>query len=148
MTFKILSIIALAALALACVRAKNSSSSSNDTSSSSVNVSGDVIKVVSPNEFKTAYEAEDAALLLDVRTPEEYAEGHLKGAKLLDWKNPDSFKEGAKTLDATKTIYVYCRSGRRSNAAAQFLASQGFKVIDMDGGILSWTSEGLEVVKE
>ena len=101
MTFKILSIIALAALALACVRAKNSSSSANDTSSSSANVSGDVIKVVSPNEFKTAYEAEDAALLLDVRTPEEYAEGHLKGAKLLDWKNPDSFKEGAKTLDAT-----------------------------------------------
>ena len=136
--FKILSIVALVALVAACVKAKNSSSSSSDVD----------VKVVVPADFNMAFSADSAALLLDVRTPDEYAEGHLKGAKLLDWKNSDTFKEGAKTLDKSKTIYVYCRSGRRSNAAASYLASQGFKVIDMDGGILSWTSEGFEVVKE
>ena len=86
-------------------------------------------------------------MILDVRRPGEYAEGHLEGAQLLDWLNPSSFIEGVKHLDKQRTYYVYCRSGKRSNAAATYLLGQGFRVRDMQGGYLRWTAEGRPVVK-
>ena len=127
---KIILILALAVILVACVKAKSSQGS-------------DAVKVVSPAEFKTSLETDSTAFLLDVRTPGEYAEAQLKGATLLDWKNESSFQEGAKALDKSKTIYVYCRSGRRSNAAAHYLAEQGYTVVDMDGGIMAWQGNGL-----
>ena len=70
----------------------------------------------------------------------------FEGAHLLDWLNQKDFKEGAKKLDKTKTVYVYCRSGRRSNEAANYLANEGYKVVDMKGGILAWTDYKMPVV--
>ncbi len=55
--------------------------------------------------------------------------------------------EGVKHLDKQRTYYVYCRSGKRSNAAATYLLGQGFRVRDMQGGYLRWTAEGRPVVK-
>lgn len=106
------------------------------------------VEVVSPKEFQTKLAADSAAYLLDVRKPDEFAAEHLAGAHLLNWLDSETFKEGAKDLDKEKTIYVYCRSGRRSNAAANYLAEQGYKVVDMDGGILAWEKAGLPVTKE
>lgn len=105
------------------------------------------VEVVAPQEFLQRLEADTTAILLDVRRHEEFAEGHLKGAKLLNWLDREAFDEGVKALDKTKALYVYCRSGRRSNEAANYLADQGYKVIDMKGGYLAWTEAGLPTTK-
>lgn len=105
------------------------------------------VEVVAPQEFLQRLEADTAVILLDVRRPEEFVEGHLKGAKLLNWLDREAFDEGAKALDNAKTIYVYCRSGRRSNDAANYLAEHGYKVIDMKGGYLAWAEAGLPTIK-
>lgn len=105
------------------------------------------MEVVAPQEFLQRLEADTTAILLDVRRPEEFAEGHLQDAQLLNWLNRETFDEGAKALDKTKTVYVYCRSGRRSNEAANYLAEQGYNVIDMKGGYLAWTEAGLPTIK-
>lgn len=111
----------------------------------SANASSPDVKVVEPGEFKAALAGGGDVYLLDVRRPEEYQAGHLKGAHLLNWLDSESFKNGAAELDKSDTIYVYCRSGRRSGEAADYLASQGFKVVDMKGGILAWQQAGLPV---
>ena len=105
------------------------------------------LPVLTPEAFITAARADTTAVLLDVRRPSEYAEGHLEGAQLLDWLSPSTFIEGLKHLDKQRTYYVYCRSGKRSNAAATYMLGQGFRVRDMQGGYLRWTAEGRPVVK-
>lgn len=104
------------------------------------------VEVVSPEKFQTLLSQDPNAYLLDVRKPEEYVAGHLAGAHLLNWLDEGLFKEGAESLDKTKTLYVYCRSGRRSGEAADYLAGKGFRVVDMDGGILAWQEKGLPVM--
>ena len=89
----------------------------------------------------------DGAQLLDVRTKEEWAEGHLKGAKLVT-VTEDGFIEKAKAvLDPEKGVVVYCRSGRRSAMAAEKLRAAGFTVYDLKGGISAWEAAGKTVVK-
>lgn len=106
------------------------------------------VKVVSPEEFQAGLADDSTAYLLDVRKPDEFAAGHLIGAHHLNWLNTEEFKEGAKALDKRRTIYTYCRSGRRSSAAANYLAEQGYNVVDMDGGILAWEKAGHPVTQE
>lgn len=102
--------------------------------------------VVSPAEFQKRLSGDTSAYLLDVRRPEEFEAGHLRGAHLLNWLDSEEFRREAEKLDKSKTIYVYCRSGRRSNEAAVYLADRGFHVVDMDGGILAWEENKLPVV--
>lgn len=74
------------------------------------------------------------AILIDVRTPEEYAEGHLEDALNINWYDAD-FAEKFDGMDKQKTVYVYCKSGRRSLEAQEKLKSVGFKnVINLEGG--------------
>lgn len=79
-----------------------------------------------------------AVIVLDVRTQEEYAEGHIKNAKLLPLDQIDAIGDIAKTSD---TILVYCRSGNRSAQAAQYLVEAGYTNVYDFGGILSWPYE-------
>lgn len=96
--------------------------------------------------FESQIKSENVQVL-DVRTKEEYEEGHLAGAKQIDIKK-DNFLEIAETaLDKSKTIAVYCRSGKRSAEAAKRLSGDGYKVINMKGGILKWKNENKPVVK-
>ena len=104
------------------------------------------IEVVSPEVFQEKLSQDHDSYLLDVRTPDEYQAGHLEGAHLLDWLNQKDFKKESGNIDKTKTVYVYCRSGRRSNEAANYLANEGYKVVDMKGGILAWTDDKMPVV--
>lgn len=77
--------------------------------------------------------------LLDVRTASEYQSGHLKKALQANWNNETEFKERTKALDKSKPVYVYCLSGVRSSAAANWLSENGFKnVVSMKGGINAW----------
>ena len=99
---------------------------------------------VSPTEFKKMIEEDKNAQIVDVRTPEEYAEGHVKGAQNMDI-NSNAFEEGVKGLDKNKTVYVYCLSGGRSSSAVSYLKEQGFKTIYEMPGIMKWRAEGLEL---
>lgn len=105
------------------------------------------IKILSPEAYVSAVKSDSAAVILDVRRPEEFVEGHLKGAVLLDFMNTGTFDKGLKELDKKKHYYIYCRSGKRSHAAAEKMLKQGFKVFDMEGGFLNWTSLGFPVEK-
>lgn len=105
------------------------------------------ITTLSPSEFRDAAASDTTAVILDVRKPQEFADGHLKGAISLDYLNQKVFSDEVKKLDNTRTYYVYCRSGRRSHAAAELMQKAGLKVIDMKGGIMGWQMEGLPVSK-
>lgn len=78
--------------------------------------------------------------LVDVRTAEEYAEGHIPDAVNIDVSSPD-FVEKVSSLDKKRVVALYCRSGRRSKRAAEQIANLGFKVVELDGGIISWQGE-------
>ena len=101
-------------------------------------ISADSLKVMLNNEH---------GILLDVRTPEEFAEGHLPGAINIDFKN-EGFSAALDTLDKTKQYEVYCRSGHRSGESTEMMSKKGFKkVYDLEGGILKWQEKGFETVK-
>lgn len=103
---------------------------------------------LSPKEFSKSMAAAPDAQLIDVRTPEEYDEVHIDDAMNIDW-NGDNFEEEAGTLDKTKPVYVYCRSGKRSAAAAEKMRAMGFTTVyDLRGGILAWEQSGLLKQKE
>jgi rhodanese-related sulfurtransferase len=77
--------------------------------------------------------------LLDVRTAEEFQSGHLQNALQANWNNMTEFQERVAALDKTKSVYIYCLSGGRSNAAMNWLGEHGFsKVYNMKGGINAW----------
>jgi rhodanese-related sulfurtransferase len=77
-------------------------------------------------------------VVLDVRTPAEYKEGHLPNAVLLDF-NGGVFDAEFEKLDRSKNYLVYCKSGRRSDKAAGKMKAAGFeKVIQLKGGIQAW----------
>ncbi len=101
------------------------------------------IKTVSPQEFAELVKADSNAVILDVRTEKEFAEGHLSDAINIDYLNEDTFAQEIATLDKTKTYYVYCRSGRRSHEAAVKMQTLGLQVVDMKGGWLAWTEANM-----
>ncbi len=103
---------------------------------------------VSPEAFSSQLADEPGAQLVDVRTAEEYAEAHLPAAVNIDVKQEDFLVKAQSQLDAGRTVFVYCRSGRRSKDAAAQLAKVGYRVVDMNGGILEWMQKGLETTQE
>ncbi len=102
------------------------------------------ISLISPDDLNSANKD---ILLIDVRTPQEFASGHLENAVNMNYFDSD-FKAQFKTLDKNKTVYLYCKSGRRSANAAEKLEDMGFvKIYDLDGGILNWQAKGLTLSK-
>ena len=86
-------------------------------------------------------------VILDVRTPEEYAAGHIEGAVNLDFQSV-KFKEEVNKLDKYRTYLVYCRTGVRSAAASKMMGETGIKnIYNMTGGITDWQARGYAVVK-
>lgn len=83
--------------------------------------------------------------IIDVRTPGEFAAGHIEGAVNIDYQG--DFAAGIASLDKAKTYAVYCASGTRSGAAAQDMAAAGFTdVYNLDGGATYWQAAGYELV--
>lgn len=90
----------------------------------------------------------DELVILDVRTPEEFAEGHLEGATMIDFYR-DDFADQIAGLDPDVPYLIYCRSGNRSGQTAALMTELGFSdVADVDGGIVSWSEGGLPIVTE
>lgn len=100
---------------------------------------------ISATEFAAAVTLPDT-VVLDVRTPAEFAEGHLPEAVNLDVSAP-GFADSLSGLDPDKTYAVYCRSGNRSRAAMATMQQAGFsRLFDLAGGIGAWTAAGGEIV--
>ena len=97
------------------------------------------IKSIKSNEFRTEIMTPDIQLV-DVRVPEAFNEGHIPGAKNLDFTS-EHFDDMMKQLDKNNPVAVYCRGGRQSMEAAEKLQDAGFEVIHLDGGILTWDGE-------
>jgi len=88
----------------------------------------------------------DQVTVLDVRTPEEYATGHLENAKNINFNDTEAFLSQIDTLDKTKPYILYCRTGNRSAQAMKFMKNRGFtNVSHLSGGILSFTSAGIPI---
>ncbi|MFZ9980912.1 MAG: rhodanese-like domain-containing protein [Cyclobacteriaceae bacterium] len=100
----------------------------------------------SPLEVSKKLKVNPSAVILDVRTPEEFSEDHLAGAINMDVNSPDFEKLSAK-LDKKKPVYVYCLGGVRSKKAAGILKRNGYQAVSMSGGIKAWKSAGLPVTK-
>lgn len=104
----------------------------------------DNITSVPATEFENIIKG-DSVQLLDVRTPLEYAEGHIAGALNINVQSDDFQQVAEKELSKDSTILVYCRSGRRSMNAAEILTKLGYKVVNLKGGIIEWREDGLPV---
>ena len=107
----------------------------------------DGIRIVAPDEG-AAIQAAGATdlIVLDVRTAEEFAEGHLDGAIMIDFYAED-FADQLAELDPNASYLLYCRSGNRSGQTTGIMADLGFAdVAEVDGGIVAWSDAGLEVV--
>jgi len=91
---------------------------------------------------------EDAkVVVLDIRTPKEFAEGHLQGAQNIDYY-ADDFEASLKKLETDKTYLVYCASGGRSTKSLQQFAKLGFKsIVHLDSGYKGWEKARLPVEK-
>ena len=97
-------------------------------------------KILNAVEFEQAIEQSEV-ILVDVRTPGEFAQGHIDGAINIDFNGRD-FEKQIQELDKKKDVYIYCRSGARSGRAGQIMESLGFeKVYDLGGGILGWKGD-------
>ena len=98
---------------------------------------------VDANAFNELVKASNQAQLIDVRTPEEFAKGHLINALNFDW-NGNEFDKQVSSLNKEEAVFVYCLSGGRSSAAAAQLRQSGFKnVIELNGGIMKWRGANL-----
>ncbi len=109
-----------------------------------------IIENVTPQEAFTLIQENqnnpDFAII-DVRTPEEFAEGHIEDSVIIDYYY-DTFRNDIDQLDKSKMYLIYCRSGNRSGKALDIMAGLGFQeVYNMLGGIIEWNAEGLPTTK-
>ncbi len=119
-----------------CGQKQNDKSTDQDSAS--------VISLISATELD---KVNDQILLIDVRTPGEFASGHIENSINIDYKS-DNFKDLISELDKNQEVYVYCKVGGRSGRSAKILEDMGFeKIYDLDGGINAWEKEGLKMVK-
>lgn len=89
---------------------------------------------------------DDNAVILDVRTDAEVAEGIIKNAIHLDIYKGQEFINDIEELDKSKNYYVYCRSGNRSGKACQIMEQLGFKnAYNLEGGMLEWTGDVVDL---
>lgn len=108
---------------------------------------------LSADEFEKSV-TKDSVQILDVRTPGEYASGHIKNTLLANWNDSKEFERRISFINKNKPVYVYCLAGGRSAAAAAKMRNMGFKnVYELNGGINAWKAankklEGASAAKE
>lgn len=102
---------------------------------------------LTPSEFSEKIKSPEV-YLVDVRHPDEYASGHIKGAHNIDVQTPDFVELAEKELPKGMPIAVYCGTGKRSAMASQILSSKGYKIYNLDGGLTAWKADSLPVTTE
>jgi len=105
------------------------------------------IKTISAEKFQKKIDKLKDIQLIDVRRPEEYADGFIKGA--VNYNVLDStLINHIPLLDKNKPVFVYCRTGVRGLKAAKILEADGFKVFNLRGGLKNWEGKRLPIVKK
>jgi len=105
-----------------------------------------VITTLESDLFEKTLDLTPDPQLVDVRTPAEFAEGHLPGAILMDIREK-TFDSLIQQLDSSRPVFVYCRLGRRSLEAAKLLEKNKFTVVyNLGGGIIAWEEKGKAIV--
>ncbi len=100
-----------------------------------------VVELVPPAQFAKEMTA-DKGQVIDVRTPKEYAAGHIADAVNIHLYDKD-FGERIEKLDKKKTVYVYCKAGGRSSEAVSIMKAKGFQhIVELEGGTDAWTEAG------
>ncbi|WP_437399341.1 rhodanese-like domain-containing protein [Flagellimonas lutimaris] len=100
---------------------------------------------LSQEEWEEQMKNDDNALMLDVRTPQEFEEGYIPGAVNIDIYLGQGFLEELQKLDKSKNYYVYCRSGARSGQACAIMNSIGIEnAYNLEGGFMNWEGERTE----
>jgi rhodanese-related sulfurtransferase len=111
---------------------------------------GEEFRDAEPAEFREALEAgkgKPGVVLLDVRTPAEFAEERIEGAENLDFRSP-GFRAGLEKIDRGATIRIYCRTGNRSGKALPLLRELGFRdVLHLAKGIVGWKEAGFPTLR-
>jgi thioredoxin 1 len=114
----------------------------------SILVEAQTVRKLDPQNFNKKLSESKAPILVDVRTPGEFAQGHLANAILIDIKS-DDFKSRVAKLDKTKPVFVYCKAGSRSSSAVEVFTDLGFKEIyDLSGGINAWQSANMPIERK
>jgi rhodanese-related sulfurtransferase len=104
----------------------------------------DTISVITPTEFK---EKSVNHTIIDVRTPQEFSEGHIEGAVNINFFDK-TFLDQMGKYEKNEQLFIYCKSGNRSGKAVKKITDSGFKqVYDLEGGILNWVKNNNETVK-
>ena len=121
---------------------------SNNQEATSQEKQAAVVKNVNVAEFDQLYQDKnEETIVLDVRTAQEYASGHLDGAVLLN-VNDSNFRTEVAKLDKDAKVLVYCAVGGRSAYAATIMEELGFKdIYNLKGGIQAWGSSGKKIVR-
>ncbi|WP_299005767.1 rhodanese-like domain-containing protein [uncultured Tenacibaculum sp.] len=101
-------------------------------------------KDITVENLQLVLENEDNVQLLDVRTPQEWAEGVIKDPIKIDITGDDFEGKVLEKLDKSQPVYIYCRSGGRSKKATELLAKKGYKAYNVLGGILEWEEKNKE----
>jgi len=97
---------------------------------------------LSQEAWASQLEKDSNAVILDVRTADEIAEGVIPGAQHLDIFLGQGFLDGLEALDKSKNYYVYCRSGNRSGQACALMQSVGFEsAFNLEGGFMNWDGD-------
>lgn len=97
---------------------------------------------IAPEEWAEGIRSDEQAVILDVRTPEEVAEGFIPGAIAIDFYLGQGFLDELDKLDRSKNYYLYCRSGNRSGQACAVMQSIGFtNTFNLPGGFQEWEGE-------
>lgn len=102
-------------------------------------------KNLSVEEFQQMISNDPTVQLLDIRTPAEYAEGHLIGAVNINWRDADFSQQVQEQLDPSRPVLLYCQTSRRSAAAASWFSGNGYKTYNLRGGIQAWSNAGKKI---
>ena len=95
-------------------------------------------------DFKQAI-AQKGIQVLDVRTAAEFNGGHIQHALQANWLDKKEFADRTQHLDKSQPVYVYCQAGGRSASAQAYLSEQGYKVINLEGGMSNWKMNNFPV---
>ena len=102
-----------------------------------------ISNLISANDFNKMIRNDKSAIIIDVRTPEEFNKGHLRNSLNINWFD-ENFDENLKIFNRELPVFVYCLSGGRSSQANKKIQSLGFEnVYELDGGILEWRKNKL-----
>ena len=100
------------------------------------------MKNIKQDEWRKLVAEDKDAVIIDVRTREEFESGYLETAQLIDIMQPQTFMDAVSNLPKNKNYYMYCRSGNRSGQACQILDARGYKnTYNLEGGMLEWNGE-------